>query len=76
MLRAIPSTGRKTGSHFSRDQVLPAQSRTENRLPLFPGSGSSCAIPDGKPVPTFPGIRFFLRNPGRKTGSHFSWDCF
>ncbi|RVD68472.1 MAG: hypothetical protein E5V62_28960 [Mesorhizobium sp.] len=37
----------------------------------------SYAIPDGKPLRTFPGIAIlFLRNSGRKTASHFSWNCF
>ncbi len=32
------------------------------------------ALPDGKPVPTFPGSMILcLRASGRKTGSHFSW---
>ncbi|TIQ35499.1 MAG: hypothetical protein E5X48_14130 [Mesorhizobium sp.] len=36
-----------------------------------------CAIPDGKPLRTFPGIALFaLRNSGRKTVTHFSWNCF
>ncbi|RTM06553.1 MAG: hypothetical protein EKK31_13625 [Hyphomicrobiales bacterium] len=34
------------------------------------------AIPDGKPLRTFPGIaRSGSRNSGRKTALHFSWNC-
>ncbi|NKN11236.1 hypothetical protein GFL86_06595 [Rhizobium laguerreae] len=34
------------------------------------------AMPDGKPLHTFPGIALLvLRNSGRKTASHFSWNC-
>jgi hypothetical protein len=47
-------------------------SRTENRFPLFLELLLSVAIPDGKPLPTFPGIAFERRNSGRKSGSHFS----
>ncbi|RUU14597.1 hypothetical protein EOD23_00415 [Mesorhizobium sp. USDA-HM6] len=36
------------------------------------------AIPDGKPLRTFSwNCRFFVfRNSGRKTATHFSWNCF
>ncbi|TPJ73226.1 hypothetical protein FJ434_29515 [Mesorhizobium sp. B2-5-13] len=32
----------------------------------------------GKPLRTFPGIAHLLplRNSGRKTATHFSWNCF
>ncbi|RVD70397.1 hypothetical protein EN751_20945 [Mesorhizobium sp. M4A.F.Ca.ET.029.04.2.1] len=34
------------------------------------------AIPDGKPLHTFPGIASLSRNSRRKTAAHFSWNCF
>ncbi|TPJ57826.1 hypothetical protein FJ471_21175 [Mesorhizobium sp. B2-7-1] len=36
----------------------------------------SNAIPDGKPARSFPGIAWLVeRNSGRKTATHFSWNC-
>ncbi|NKL67112.1 hypothetical protein GFL96_35675 [Rhizobium leguminosarum bv. viciae] len=54
------------------------QSQTENRCTLFLELLPSFhAIPDGKPLRTFPGIAAFVsRNSGRKTAAHFSWNCF
>ncbi|OKP80785.1 hypothetical protein BTE77_00080 [Ensifer adhaerens] len=54
-----------------------AQLRTENRFALFlEFARLAGAIPDGKPLRTFPGIRSLgWRNSGRKTASHFSWNC-
>src|SRR6478752_7295613 len=51
------------------------QFRTENRVTLFLELLVWYAIPDGKPCHTFPGIAGLVRNSGRKTVSHFSWNC-
>ncbi|TIU61913.1 MAG: hypothetical protein E5W25_27950, partial [Mesorhizobium sp.] len=74
----LRNSGRKTASHFSWNcSSVPTQFRTENRFALFLELlFCSYAIPDGKPLRTFPGIALlFLRNSGRKTASHFSWNC-
>ncbi len=49
----------------------------ENRYaPFLESLWPFAAIPDGKPLRTFPGIALALcRNPGRKTATHFSWNC-
>ncbi|MGF6155855.1 hypothetical protein M2267_001098, partial [Ensifer sp. KUDG1] len=53
-----------------------AQFRTENRYALFLELARlTGAIPDGKPLRTFPGIGSLgWRNSGRKTAAHFSWN--
>src|SRR5690606_9057758 len=71
----VRNSGRKTGNHFSWNCLVRSQFRTENRKPLFLELLGSFAIPDGKPETTFPGIAWFVRNSGRKTGNHFSWNC-
>ncbi|QLL62275.1 hypothetical protein FKV68_12915 [Sinorhizobium mexicanum] len=53
----------------------PAQFPAENRYTLFLELRGSNAIPGGKPLRTFPGIAWFQRNSGRKTATHFSWNC-
>src|SRR5690606_3830014 len=65
----IPNSGRNTGNHFSWNCLVRSQFRTENRKPLFLELLGSFAIPDGKPETTFPGIAWFVRNSGRKTGN-------
>ncbi|MBP1887688.1 hypothetical protein [Sinorhizobium mexicanum] len=66
---------RKTATHFSWNCVVPTQFPAENRYALFLELLGSNAIPDGKPLRTFPGIAWFQRNSGRKTATHFSWNC-
>ncbi|WP_234883267.1 hypothetical protein [Ensifer adhaerens] len=71
------NSGRKTASHFSWNSLAwLAQFRTENRYALFlEFARLAGAIPDGKPLRTFPGIRSLgWRNSGRKTATHFSWN--
>src|SRR5690606_37348255 len=71
----VRNSGRKTGNHFSWNCLARSQFPTPNRNPLFVEFLGSFAIPDGKPETTFPGIAWFVRNSGRKTGNHFSWNC-
>ncbi|TPM37553.1 hypothetical protein FJ967_16165 [Mesorhizobium sp. B2-3-4] len=58
---------------------LVARGFCEPRTALFLELPVSCfhAIPDGKPLRTFPGIACLLLscNSGRKTAAHFSWNC-
>src|SRR5690606_5318892 len=72
----VRNSGRKTENHFCWNCLVRSQFRTENRNPLFLELLGSFAIPDGKPETTFPGIAWFVRNSGRKTGNHFSWNCW
>ena len=77
----VRNSGRKTAAHFSWNCTLfiCPQFRTENRCALFLELYSLylSAIPDGKPLRTFPGIVLsYLSASGRKTAAHFSWNCF
>ncbi|TIU62883.1 MAG: hypothetical protein E5W25_25940, partial [Mesorhizobium sp.] len=67
---------RKTAAHFSWNCFSFTQFQTENRCTLFLELLLFHAIPDGKPLHTFPGIASLSCNSRRKTAAHFSWNCF